>query len=358
MRHGGLLKRSFGEDIAVAGTPKVRIWILLAAAGLIAAPFILPSFDLARLNLIWLAVIGALALNLLTGFAGQVSIGQAAFLAIGAFSGVATNRAGLSMWVALPVAAVSAGSVGLLIGIPSLRFKGFYLVMTTLALHFIVIFAATKYQGLAGGQEGFALPPQWLGPIPLTGELPWYCLLGSVALLTLLFSNNLTRAKVGRAWIAIRDRDAAAAIIGVDVTRYRLLAYALTSSMIGVQGCLNAYYLGFVSVDAFTLNLAITYVAMIIIGGMGSISGSLFGAIFVTQLPFVLQGLVETVSSFGFTVPQLALGIFSLNSAVFGAIIIGFLVLEPGGLAAIVTRFRVRASLWPYRRALEVMTGA
>jgi branched-chain amino acid transport system permease protein len=315
--------------------------------------------DLARANAVWFAILGAVSLNLLTGFAGQVSLGSAAFIAIGAYTGAVLDRSlHLNMLLALPAAAIAAGITGVLVGIPSLRFKGFYLSLTTLALHFIVIFGVTKYQTAVGGLEGFSLPTQILGPLQMSGERPWYFLIGAITVLIVISANNLTRTKVGRAWVAIRDRDIAASIIGVDVARYRLLAFAFTSAIFGIVGCLQAFYLGNVAADGFTLDLAISFIAMIIIGGMGSTAGSILGAILVSQLSYVIQAIADQLQTIDPNLGNLSLGLFSLQSAAFGLVIMVFLIFEPKGLIAIWGRLHQRWRLWPYSRAGSTTTGA
>lgn len=294
---------------------------------------------MSRGNIVFIAVIGAVSLNLLTGVAGQVSLGSAAFLAVGAFTAASTQHAwGLNMWEALPIAFAGAGLLGLLVGLPSLRFRGFYLALTTLAMHFIVLFVLLKYQVAAGGLEGFSLPVQAIGPLVLSDDRSWYYLLGMFAAAAVLVSTNLIRTKVGRAWTAIRDRDIAAAVIGVDVTYYRLLAFTVSSAIFGVAGCLQAYYLGNVSVDGYGLDLAIQYVAMIIVGGLGSTAGAVLGALVVTQLTFVIRTAIESLQQIDPVFNQLSLGIFSLQAAAFGVVIMLVLLFEPKGLIELVRR--------------------
>jgi branched-chain amino acid transport system permease protein len=303
----------------------------------------LPGYFLARINLIWIAIIGAASLNLLMGNAGQVSLGQAAFMAIGAYTTVLVDRlTGWSLLATLPAGAMAAGLIGFLIGIPSLRFRGFYLALTTLALHFAVQFVGTQSQTLSGGLAGFDLPTPRLGTWTIKGDLSWFYLLGATALATLVVFYNLGRSKIGRAWAAVRDRDIAAAIIGVNVQRYKLLAFLISSFAAGAAGALQANYVGNVAVETYSLDLSISYVAMIIIGGLGSVAGSVLGAVVVTELPFFIQSasalLLGPDSGTSF-------GIFDLQAGAFGIVIMGFLMFEPDGLAGIA------------RRALEQMAG-
>jgi branched-chain amino acid transport system permease protein len=326
---------------------KSATWFALLAIALVAVlPAVTPDYYLSAYNFTFLAVVGAIGLNLLTGLAGQVSIGTAAFLAIGGFFSAFLSRSfGVGLLIGVPLSGIAAAFVGLLIGLPSLRFRGFYLVLTTLALHFIVLFVAYQYQVNALGLEGLPLPVQRLGPITLGSELDWYFLLAPAAIITVIASANISRSKLGRAWIAVRDHDTAAAMIGIDVVRHKLLAFAFSSFLIGIAGSLAAYHLGNVSVDSYTLTLGVQYVAMIIIGGMGSTAGAVLGAIFVTQESYVIQAIVNALPF-----QNLTLSVFPIEGGVFGLIIIAFLLFEPRGLIAIWRRIKalinLRVTMW------------
>ena len=322
----------FGAKIRRARS-LVALALALAAAAIAPA---LPGYYLARFDLMWLAIIGAASLNLLTGNAGQVSLGQAAFMAIGAYTAVLVDRlTGWSLIATIPAGAASAGLVGFLIGIPSLRFRGFYLALTTLALHFAVRYIGTLSQTLSGGLAGFDLPTPKLGPWSINGDLAWFYLLGAITLSILAVFHNLGRSKIGRAWAAVRDRDIAAAIIGVNVPRYKLLAFLISSLVAGAAGVLQASYVGNVAVETYSLDLAISYVAMIIIGGLGSIAGSVLGALVVTELPFFIQSASALL--FG---PDsgTSFAIFDLQAGAFGIVIMAFLMFEPDGLIGIIRR--------------------
>ncbi len=319
-------------------TPSRLRWLIaVAAALLIALPPLLPPQYVARVNMVWVAVIAAASLNLLTGVAGQVSLGHAAFMSIGAYTVVALQRSGVSeLLVTLPLGAAVAGVIGFLVGLPSLRLRGFYLALTTLALHFTVTFVALKYQTASGLTAGFILPPPKLAGIPIKGLTHWCVLLSVIGLAVLAVFHNFERTKVGRAWVAIRDRDLAASIIGVNVVRYKLLAFVISSAVAGMAGVLQGYALGNVSADSYSLAVAISFVAMIIIGGMGSVVvGSVLGALVVTQLPFFIQSLVDLVQGSN---AGMNFGLFDMQNGVFGLVIVGFLLFEADGLVGIARR--------------------
>jgi branched-chain amino acid transport system permease protein len=320
--------------LARLDTPIVVIAVALLVV--VASPFVSTQY-LARIDLLLIAIISAAALNLLTGLAGQVSLGHAAFMAVGAYTAVALQRAGVNeLLVTLPVGAIVAGIVGFLVGIPSLRFRGFYLALTTLALHFAVTFFALKYQTAAGSTAGFTLPAPTLASFTISGQERWCVLLAVLCTCVLLVFHNFTRTKVGRAWVAIRDRDLAASIIGVHVVRYKLLAFVASSSVAGFAGVLQGYLLGNVSSETFALSVAISMIAMIIIGGMGSVVvGSVLGAVVVTQLPFIIQGVADLIMG---QEAGTSFAIFDIQSGVFGLVIVGFLLFEPGGLVGIARR--------------------
>ena len=266
---------------------------------------------------------------LLTGFAGQISLGHAGLLAAGAFvAGILYREAGAPIWLTLPAAAFTGAMLGFIFGLPSLRLRGVYLAVSTIALHFIVIYLGGEYENSRGLSSGIVIdPPVLFGLKFESGRVWYYVLLASTALVVWLFANILS-TRTGRAWGAVRSRETVAEALGINVARYKLLAFVLSSAITAVAGALWAYYQGFVSSEAFTLDLTIQYFAMIIVGGMGSLLGALLGAGFVTLLPYATQSIL---SGFG----QHADWAFAVNYAAFGAIMCAFLLLEPRGLIGI-----------------------
>jgi ABC-type branched-subunit amino acid transport system permease subunit/ABC-type branched-subunit amino acid transport system substrate-binding protein len=273
-----------------------------------------------------------MGLNLLTGSTGQISLGNAAFLAVGGYATAAlAGRFELPFFAVIPLAGIIAALVGMLFGIPSLRLRGLYLAMATLAAHFIVAFVATHWDSVTGGVNGISVPAPKLGPVELDDDRRLFYLIYPLVILLLLFARNLARTRTGRAFVAVRDQELAAEVSGIDVYRYKLLAFALSSFYAGVAGALLAYQARLISPENYPISLAIDYLAMIIVGGLGSVLGSILGATFITLLPEVLR-----LGSSALTVrfPGLVELFASLKMGVFGLVIILFLVFEPHGMAA------------------------
>lgn len=342
------LRISYAETNKICPETYQRVLV----AGVVVAALLVPVFGsnylVHLLNLTFLAIIGAVGLNLLTGYCGQVSLGHASFLAIGAFvTAILTNTYNAPFWLAVPASCLVGAAVGLVVGLPALRFRGIYLAITTLAMHYAIIFVLTTYQARFGSSAtaGISIPAPALGSWQLEGGRSWYYVLFCISAAVVLFGLNLARGYVGRAWIAIRDRDIAAASVGINVTRFKLLAFITSATLAALAGSLAAYFSGVVTVEAYTLELAILYLAMIIVGGMGSIVGSVLGAIFMTLLPFWIE------SGFDMLPPNWRFGStsYGLQEAATGIAIILFLLLEPRGLVEIYRRIAEYFERWPFR---------
>jgi branched-chain amino acid transport system permease protein len=322
-----------------------RVSLAFFAAILAAFPFLASPFALDLACQVFLASIGALSLMLLTGYAGQISLGHAGLLAAGAFTtGILAREIAAPFWITLPASAVTGIVLGFVFGLPSLRLRGLYLAVSTLALHFVVIYLGGEYETKRGFSTGIVIEPPSLAGIKLGGR-GWYFVLLLAAVAALLICINLLRSRSGRAWRAIHVRETVAEALGIGIARYKLLAFVISSSMTSVAGCLFAYYRGFVSVEAFDLFVAIQYVAMIIIGGMGSLLGALLGAMFVTVFPYLIEALLRLLPN----AQKLAGDIFAVNYAAFGVVMILFLVFEPLGLVGIWRRLQSYFLLWPFR---------
>ena len=296
-------------------------------------PFVSSPFLLDLCNQVLLTSIGAVALMLLTGYAGQISLGHAGFLAAGAFTvGILFKELGAPFWVTLPAAAAVGGLLGLVFGLPSLRLRGLYLGISTLGLHFVVIYLGNEYQSRRGLDTGVIIDPPSLGGYVLTGGRAWYVVLLLAASAAVLFSLNLLRSRVGRAWRALREREVVAGALGIDVVRGKLSVFVVSSVMTALAGALFAYFRSFVSVDAFDLYLGIQYVAMVIIGGMGSILGAILGAAFVVLFPYAIEAAATLLPQ------RFATQVFALDYAAFGAVMILFLLFEPQGLVGLLRR--------------------
>jgi branched-chain amino acid transport system permease protein len=345
-RASGHFRIGYAEDLKLIQTPLER-WALAALLVLlIGLPFLASPFLLDLANQVFLASIGSLALMLLTGYAGQVSLGHAGLLAAGAFTvGILAKELGAPFWITLPAAALVGSLLGLLFGLPSLRLRGLYLAVSTLALHFLVVYCGGEYEARRGLSTGIVIDPPSIGGHAVTSARAWYFVLGLAATGTLLLSLNLLRSGTGRAWAAIRANETVAQALGIGVAAHKLLAFVLSSLITAVAGALFGYYRGFVSVEAFSLFLSIQYVAMIIIGGMGSLLGALLGALFVTLFPYGIEAALGALPG----AQRYAGALFAVNYTAFGLVMILFLVLEPFGLVGIWRRIETYFVLWPFK---------
>lgn len=345
-RASGYFRTDYAQDLALIQTRAERVSLAVAVAIAIALPFIAGPFLLDLACQVFLASIGALSLMLLTGYAGQISLGHAGLIAAGAFTtGILAREIAAPFWVTLPASALTGILLGLIFGLPSLRLRGLYLAVSTLALHFIVIYLGGEYETKRGFSTGILIDPPSLAGIKLTDGRAWYFVLLLAAIVSLMICINLLRSRSGRAWRAVHARETVAEALGINVAGYKLLVFVISSSMTSVAGCLFAYYRGFVSIEAFDLFLSIQYVAMIIIGGMGSLLGALLGAFFVTIFPYLIEGLLDLLPN----VQKLAGDIFAVNYASFGLVMILFLIFEPLGLVGIWRRLQNYFLLWPFK---------
>jgi ABC-type branched-subunit amino acid transport system ATPase component/ABC-type branched-subunit amino acid transport system permease subunit len=308
---------------------------------LVAMPFLASDYQLAILVSIFLAIIGSVSTNMLVGVANQASIGNAAFLAIGAFSGaLVSTYLGWNPVFAILSGGVVAAVIGLIVAIPAVRVRGLYLIIATLALHYIVLYLLTRYQGSTVGIGGFTVPPITFPGLTL--QQGWYYIAGVVALVTGLVMRNLLRSKFGRAWFSMARDEVASRALGVNLFKQKLAVFGLSSFLLGIEGALLGYYIGVVSSDQFTFDLAVSYVAMVVVGGLGSVAGSVLGAIFVIGLPYLVTWLTNLLPVAVATV--LSTRIFALESLLYGVAIVGFIVFEPRGLIYIWRRIVARVA--------------
>lgn len=341
----GVFHSTYKADMSLRPTPLMRLRLGVVIALALIFPFLANNYQLTLANQVLIAAIGAIGLNILTGFTGQISLGQGGFMAIGAYtSGLLVTNLGMPWWVTIPIACFTTALVGGFFGLPSLRLKGLYLAIATLAAQQIIEWGIIR-SPLTGGVEALVIPAPQLFGINLSKDFNFYWLGLLFLTLTTLFAVNLFRTRTGRAFIAIRDQDIAAEVMGVNVFQYKLLAFATSSFFVGLSGALLAQYRGIVSFERFTIETSITYLAMIIIGGLGSVSGSIYGAAFMTLLPAILTNLGGTLQG---SIPQMAFFIPFIRKGVFGLTIILFLVLEPEGIAKIWRDIKDYFRLWPF----------
>lgn len=348
MRPCGTFDRSYAQDMAIIRTRLQWIILIVGLVLLFSAPLFASGRWLNLLNLIGISVIAVHGLNILTGYCGQISLGQAAFMAVGAYtSGVLTAKLGFSFWAALPCAAVSAGIVGLIFGLPSLRVKGFYLAMATLAAQFIIPTLLVNLLGpITGGVLTLRVPPPEIGGIICRTPESMFYIIIPIAVLMTFFAKNLVRTGVGRAFIAIRDNELAAEVQGVNVFGYKLLAFFICSVYAGVAGCLWAHWMRAINPEHFTLMNSIWYVGMVIVGGMGSTAGAVFGTVFLR----ILDEFTKTLGmSLAMTFPAWAAFVqATLTQIVYGLVIILFIIFEPRGLAHRWEIFKASYRLRPF----------
>lgn len=330
-------------------TPAQKIRLILLIAGILLFPFFADRYYLTLANQIGIAAIGAIGLNILTGFTGQISLGQGGFLAVGAYTtGLLMARVGLPFWLTIPVACLVTAAVGAVFGIPSLRLKGLYLAIATLAAQVIIQWVVTHWDVVTGGVDALVVPHTTLFGFDFNAgnsDFRWYWPIMASAALTAVFTVNLFRSRVGRAFIAIRDHDIAAEVMGVNLFTYKLLAFGVSSFFVGLAGALTAHYRIIVTWERFTIETSIVYLAMIIVGGLGSVSGAVYGAAFLTLLPAFLNNAGRAL---GDVMPGMAQLLPQIQQGVFGLVIILFLILEPEGIAKLWRDVKDYFRLWPF----------
>jgi branched-chain amino acid transport system permease protein len=347
----GVFKTSYAADMGLYPLPVAR-WTVLAFALLFVAvvPLACSAYLITLINLVLIAVVGALGLNILVGYTGQISVGHGAFMSVGAYTAAnLITRLGMPFWVAVPAGGLMAALIGAVVGIPSLRVKGIYLAIATLAAQFIIEWVINHVTWISGGIDAsIQVPPPSVFGLKLESQLQLYFFLLFFAALAIVGTLNLVRSRIGRAFIAIRDQDIAAEIIGINIFRYKLYAFAISSFYAGVTGVLYTYYLGIANYEQFQIDVSIDYLAMIIIGGLGSVLGSIFGAIFITLLPIATRLLLSQFGDILFSKAQIENLIPDLRLVFFGGLIIFFLVVEPEGLNRLWRNIRNYFRIWPF----------
>lgn len=344
--NSGKYKTTYKADIKLLGSKSAVLKWSVITALLVAVPFIATNYWVGLLTLCVIASIGAIGLNILVGYTGQISIGVGAFLGVGGYTAaIITTSLGLNFWIALPAAGVATAVIGGLFGIPSLRLKGLYLAIATLAAQVIILFVISRWDSLTGGTAGMVLSRPSIGSFVFSSNTSYYYLSMAFLMLTVLYTSNLFRSRTGRAFLAVRDRDIAAQIMGINLFKYKVMAFAISSFFVGVSGALMAHYTMIVSPELYSFHVSIEYLAMILIGGLGSIIGSIFGAVFITLLPVGLTFIIDIAAG---AMPELYQLFSAFKEFAFGGIIILFLIFEPGGLSHIWLNIKKYFRLWPF----------
>lgn len=341
----GTFAERYEQDKAIVRT-KLQ-WGLFI--GFLVLLFVLPSFlpirFLGMLNMTGIILIAVVGLQITTGYAGQINLGQAAFLGTGAYmTAFAATRLGLPFWLAIPIGGIGASAFGTIFGLPAVRVKGFYLALTTLAATVVFYFMMLRLPWF-GGERGIGVPAASIGGFRVTSPESQYCLIMVTTVVMIFFAYGLMRSRIGRAFTAIRDNDNAAQILGINLFYYKTLAFIIGTFFAGIAGGLWAYQFRFVSFEQISLFQSLWYIGMIIVGGMGSILGAILGTV-------LLRGAEEFINWLGpflQQVPVVGMGAsFAGMYIVLGGIIILFLMFEPKGLVHRWNKFKAFYRLWPF----------
>ena len=344
----GDYKQTYGELVALIDSPPIWLWSAVLLMALIAAPYALNAYALSFLMIILITVTGALGLNILTGYTGLISLGHVGFLVTGAYAyAILTAKYHLPPLIGFLGAGLVPALASLIVGAPSLRLKGLYLAITTLAFSFIINTVILEMRWLTNGARGLSVQrPEILG-ISFDSDAAFTHLCLGVATLTLFATLNIRRSRVGRAFVAIRDNDTAARVMGINLHAYKLLAFVTSAFITGLAGALYGIYLSFVSVEGFPFLLSIEALAILIVGGLGSALGAVLGTVLIVLLPEAAR-LV-----FSFFSAQLdavfTTGAQELKSMLYGLVIILFLRFQPRGLVGAWHDIRRAWVNWPLR---------
>ena len=346
MRPCGVFDKSYSRDIAIIRTWQHWAVLIFALMFIYIFPLFGSYYLISFLNMLAVTVIVVLGLQIVSGYCGQISFGQAAFMAIGAYaSSILTIKFGYSFWLALPLSGVIAGVIGVIGGAPSLRIKGMYLAMATIAIHFVAIWLILHLD-ITGSFKGLYPSSPRLGGFEFDTDERMYYIIMTVMIIMTYAARNLARTKIGRAFVAIRDNDLAGEVMGVNLYYYKLLAFFIACFYAGIAGSLWAHLITVVNSEQFTLMHALEYVGMLIVGGMGSIPGVFFGVLFIRILNEVVMfssPLLAKAFPWLGTSPAAALGL-----SAFGLSVIIFLIFEPRGLAHRWEVFKASYRLYPF----------
>lgn len=341
----GTFDETYGQDTAVIRTRAQWGLVIAGLIWLLTVPLYGGDYVLGLINHISILIIAVLGLQITTGYCGLVSFGQAAFMAVGAYTSAILTLNGLPFWLALPLAGLAAGLIGLIGGAPSLRVKGFYLALATLAIHYVIMYLI-MHLSITGATAGLHPPPPKIGNFVFSSDRAMFYIIVPLMLLMTYFAKNLARTKVGRAFVAIRDNDLAAKVMGINLYYYKLLAFFIGCFFAGIAGSLLGHWWHVVAPEQFTIVQSLMYIGMIIVGGLGSIAGVFFGVI---SLRLLDEAVFLAAPSLSAAFPALAMDIAApLSGVVFGLVIILFLIFEPRGLAHRWEIFKTSYRLYPF----------
>lgn len=348
-RVSGVFDTSYVQDITIFRTKHYAAgMIVLILFFLILPVFGANDFWLAFITTTAITVIALQGLNILAGYCGQISVGHTAFMAVGAYtSTILAIQFGLSLWICMPIGALGAAFIGLLFGLPSLRVKGYYLALTTIAAQFLIIYMIkTPFPEVTGGAIALNVPQLKLGSFVFSKEIHFYYFGMIMLIIMTFFTKSLTRSHFGRAFVAVRDNDIVAEAMGISLYKYKLMAFFIGCFYAGIAGSMWAAYARVISPDDFTLSQSIWYLGMLVIGGAGSTLGPFFGAIFIGALREICVVAAPIISSL---IPQIGAQISSaLVDMSFAVILIVFLVFEPRGISHRWEILKESYRLWPF----------
>jgi len=342
----GVFYETFRAEERLWNSPASLWWMAAFTALLFTLPLWVSQYVLAMACIIGIHVIATLGLNITTGNTGLISLSHGVFLGVGCYTVAYLGKMDVPFYLTLPIAGCMTALLGVVVGLPSLRVKGIYLAIATLAAHFILSFVFREWTSVTGGVQGTNVPRAQIFGYQLQGDRGNFYLIFVLAFVLGIAARNLGRSYIGRAMIAVRDRDISAEILGVNLLRTKLLAFALGAFYAGVAGGLLGYFYGAITPEYFALTLSIFYLAAVIVGGLGSVLGSIFGAIFMTFVPEVLRLAANMSAQW---LPNVAGLVLPMGQVVFGLLIITFLVFEPHGLTAIWRRIKRVFHLWPFK---------
>jgi branched-chain amino acid transport system permease protein len=347
------MKRNYYEDIQLFSSGVVVFWFAALMVLLAAFPFLFKNYFVYVANYIAINIIVVVGLNLLVGYTGLISLGHAGFFAIGAYGTIIfMTKCAFPFLLALPMAALVAALFGFLLGLPALRLEGPYLTIATLGFGLTVTQVIGKIE-LFGGRQGLHTPDLTIGPWQLDTDRSFYYLVIIITVAMVIFARNLIKTRVGRAFIAIRDADIAAETMGVNLVYYKTLSFAISAFYAGVAGGLYAFVLRYIEPEIFSLLMSIMFLAMVVVGGLGSIMGAIVGAVLLSWLDLQLRNILsipylgewlERLSETYFSIT----GVSNIQFILFGSIMVLIMLFEPLGIFGIWIRTKKYWKTWPF----------
>ncbi len=347
-----LFKTNYLIDIRWFEDRSVAFWYALLAVALVAAPWVMSNYLVGEASLVLIWAIGGVGMMLLVGFTGQVSLGHAAFVGIGAYAQGFLLKIGMPMLLSLPLAGTIAAAVGLAVGVPALRMHGIYLAIASLSMAAIIEQVFVRWESVTGGFSGYAMPPPTMFGYSFEGTVPFYYLCLALAVGMFAFAVNLLRAPTGRAWIAVRDSEIAAQSMGIAVSRAKVSAFGISAFYCGIMGALFGHKVGFLTPESFSPLLSIQLLMLVLIGGIGSMHGAVFGALFIVLLPTALAFVRDWLPGWLANQPSLEVGLYGLLLAL-------FVLFEPAGINGWWQKIKYFFSIFPmYKRSTFVRQKA